>query len=389
MGSEKTVRGLLTTNIRFLTAARTNDIDSYLASLSTRFHPCFLAASFVGLCPIQNVVWWTSGYMTESSEPFMTWSQAQPVLPVDEVSRVTIGYTDESYEGDICSVRAAVSGAGLVEVDPNLFTKDLGIVRLPDRQSGGEPRGGPSYLRLVVYFNPQLLVDHRRRAQRQMESFHQFVATLNEQLLSAKKSRSEESTLAKVRKRLEMRNWLGLFDIQLTPLTVSSPKGRPVRTFRCEARLNQEAWLRRQRYHGFVLLLSLPSLAHTGSELALTYRSKDIIEKDFQTIKGVVKLRPVFHYTDPKVQAHVTLCMLALLLQRTLEARLRKAGLRLSAPAALEALSECRLNRMSTGTMYSVTAPTAVQCEILKALGLSRLVNPSAVGRAITARPPT
>jgi transposase len=387
MGSEKTVRGLLATNIRFLTAARSNDIDSYLAPLSAKFHPCFLAASLVGLSPIQNVAWWTSGFMKEPSELSKTWWQTRPMLPVDDVSLVTIGCTDESYEDDICRVRAAVSSAGLVEVDPNLFTKDLGIVRLPNRQSSGEPQGEPSYLRLVAYFNPQLLVDHRRRAQRQMESFHQFVATLNEQLLSAKKSRTEEPTLAKVRKRLEMRNWLGLFDIQLTPLEVSNEKGRPVQTFRCEATLNQDAWSRRQRYHGFVLLLANSSLAHTGSELASTYRAKDIIEKDFQTIKGVVRLRPVFHYTDPKVQAHVTLCMLALLLQRTLEARLRKAGLRLSAPAALEALSECHLNRMSTGSMYSVTAPTAVQREILKALNLSHLVKPSSVERTITARP--
>ncbi len=386
MGSGKAIRGLLASNICFVTAARSNDIDPHLASLSTRFHPCFMAASFVGLCPLHNVAWWASGFATESGEPYMSWTQAPPSLPVDSVSRVSIGGTDASYEDDICRVRAAVSGVGLVEVEPNLFAKELGVARLPEPKSDEKPRSGPSYLRLVAYFNPQLLVDQRQRAQRRMESFQQFLRTLNEQLLSAKNSRSRETTFAKVRKKLEARDWLGLFDIQLTPLEVPNDKGRLVRTFRCDATLNQEAWLRRQKYQGFVLLLVHPSLTQTASELALLYRSKDIIEKDFQTIKGVVKLRPVFHYTDPKVQAHITLCMLALLLQRTLEARLRKAGLRLSASAALEALSECHLNRMSKGSMYSVTAPTAVQREILKALKLSHLVKPTSVGRTITAR---
>ena len=176
-----------------------------------------------------------------------------------------------------------------------------------------------------------------------------------------------------------------LFTVKLHPYELEGTE-KTIRTFRCQVKLHEDMWLHRQRYQGFVLLLAHPSLNQTAPELALLYRSKDLIEKDFQTIKSSVKLRPVFHYTDPKVKAHVTLCMLALLLQRTLESQLKTAGLQLSAPAALESLSSCHLNQMKTGALYSLTAPTQLQREILKALKLTKLVDSSVLSKAITPR---
>ena len=77
------------------------------------------------------------------------------------------------------------------------------------------------------------------------------------------------------------------------------------------------------------------------------------LEKDFQTIKSLVKLRPIYSYTDPKVQAHVALCILALLVQRSLEQRLRAAGLSLSAPACIDIL-KIELARHQAMMVYRV-----------------------------------
>ena len=117
-----------------------------------------------------------------------------------------------------------------------------------------------------------------------------------------------------------------------------------------------------------------PDLPHSALKLAQLFRAKDAVEKDFQTIKSAVKLRPIYHRTDPKVQAHVTLCMLALLLQRTLEHLLCKAKCRLSFQAAIEILRTCHLNRVhktaNAQTIYLKTAETVAQREILEALDL-------------------
>lgn len=53
------------------------------------------------------------------------------------------------------------------------------------------------------------------------------------------------------------------------------------------------------------------------------YREKDIVEKDFQVIKSVLEIRPIRHRSDEKVKAHVTICMLALLLERILRKNLK------------------------------------------------------------------
>jgi hypothetical protein len=92
-----------------------------------------------------------------------------------------------------------------------------------------------------------------------------------------------------------------------------------------------------------------------------------------------LRLRPVFHHTDPKVRAHISLCMLALLLERSLEQRMRQAGAPMTAPACREELSTCYLNVLeaspSTEPAYTLTTPTAEQRALLKRLGLQGLLD--------------
>lgn len=90
---------------------------------------------------------------------------------------------------------------------------------------------------------------------------------------------------------------------------------------------------------------------------------------------GRPKLRPVRHRTDPKVRAHVTLCMLALFLQRTLEQALKAAGIPLSAVAALEQLETCHLNQMHLANhkLFHLTTLTPDQRAMLAALEMADL----------------
>ena len=115
-----------------------------------------------------------------------------------------------------------------------------------------------------------------------------------------------------------------------------------------------------------------------------------MVEKDFQCIKSVLKLRPIFHRSDLKVLAHVDLCMLALLLERSLEDQLTNAGQKQTAAFAIDRLATCHLNLMKPGEggpyFYSVTEATREQRRLLKALGLSHLTDDDAVASAVTPR---
>jgi transposase len=147
---------------------------------------------------------------------------------------------------------------------------------------------------------------------------------------------------------------------------------------------------RRRRYQDFVLLVGHKDLPQKAAELAELYHAKDVVERDFRIIKSVVELRPVYHYTDPKVRAHVTLCVLSLLLQRTLEMKLAAAGRAMSATTCLELLKSCQLNQYESSgeisAVYQLTQPTAEQKDILKALGLSHLVDNGEVSRRLVPR---
>ena len=43
------------------------------------------------------------------------------------------------------------------------------------------------------------------------------------------------------------------------------------------------------------------------------------MERGWRDIKGALKLRPVYHYREDRIRAHVQLCWLALLLIRVIE----------------------------------------------------------------------
>ena len=246
---------------------------------------------------------------------------------------------------------------------------DVVPARIPRRKHTVNAR-----LRCVAYFNPQMFVDKRTRATRHMREIREFVVDLNRRLRCSTKERTCESVLAEVTNKLTSYSLASVFDVDIRQS--DNPK-RPLIEVRL--RLDELAWAKRRQYDGFVLLVADPALAHSGVELVQLYRAKDAVEKDFQTIKTDIKLRPVFHYTDPKVRAHVTLCMLALLLERTLEDRVRHAGKPMTAPACFEELATGHLNVLATDPdstpAYIITEPTSAHRLLLERLRMGHLID--------------
>lgn len=59
----------------------------------------------------------------------------------------------------------------------------------------------------------------------------------------------------------------------------------------------------------------------------LYFGNKDLVEKAFRSLKGVIKLQPVRHWLTQRVTAHVFICYLAYLLLALLQFRLRPLGI--------------------------------------------------------------
>ena len=68
----------------------------------------------------------------------------------------------------------------------------------------------------------------------------------------------------------------------------------------------------------YVIRTSLPQSALDGPGTVRAYKRLSTVERSFRSLKSVdLKVRPVYHRTEPRVRAHVFLCMLAVAAQKS------------------------------------------------------------------------
>jgi Transposase DDE domain len=122
-----------------------------------------------------------------------------------------------------------------------------------------------------------------------------------------------------------------------------------------EARLDGK-WLLRTNDHTL-----------TPEDLAAAYKQLIAVERGWRDMKGALRLRPVFHYREDRIRAHVQLCWLALLLIRVAE----------NAAGDTWRNIRCELDRMHLVTLATADGRTAQrtlttdgQQAILRALDL-------------------
>jgi len=114
-------------------------------------------------------------------------------------------------------------------------------------------------------------------------------------------------------------------------------------------------------------------------EVVARYKELKEVERGFAHLKGLLELRPIYHHSDERVQAHVFVAALALLLDRALEKQLRAAGSPLSSPFAWQALETIRCVELDLGSRRKlcVTRGNQNAHEVLRILGITQLDPPT------------
>jgi transposase len=294
------------------------------------------------------------------------------------------GYVPETLLQDCVKCGAEPHQRRLLEENAKIVRPAKGFGKpKPPRRVGRQK----VQLRLVAYFNPQMFVEQRARISKRRQRIESHVANLNCSLRSPDSKRKKNSIQVEVHNQLARWKMLSIFSVRVVSLR---DKDTGQLYWRVRLKFDPQEWLRRIRFAGFVLLVGHPDLPHSAEDIVRLYRQKDTVEKDFQTIKNVVKLRPLYHHTDAKVRAHVTLCMLALLLERTIERRLKRSGLVRTAAACFEELRGCHLNLISSDhalePTYVATEPTQSQLAILRNLRMRGLVELEEISESIKLR---
>ena len=136
---------------------------------------------------------------------------------------------------------------------------------------------------------------------------------------------------------------------------------------------------REQAYEGkYVIQTEEPNLS--AVEAVRLYKELSEVERAFANLKDVIDLRPIYHRTDERVQAHIFVAALAFLLHRAIEKKIKAAGLDLSATEALTALKSVRVVEIDLGdgaSKRSVTRGTQRAASVLRALGITDLDPPA------------
>ena len=63
-------------------------------------------------------------------------------------------------------------------------------------------------------------------------------------------------------------------------------------------------------------------------------------------MKSTMQSRPIFHWTDKRIEGHFVLCFIGFLLERRLELRLREKGIELSPERIKGVLNSLQLSRI-------------------------------------------
>jgi hypothetical protein len=111
----------------------------------------------------------------------------------------------------------------------------------------------------------------------------------------------------------------------------------------------------REREGRCFLLTNAPRFS--PEEAVEAYFTLQEVERAFREMKDFLQVRPIYHWTDERVRAHIFVCVPAYLLERSLSHQLRAAQVELSPRAALDWVSR--------------PAPPAY--EVLKAVGIEAL----------------
>jgi len=96
------------------------------------------------------------------------------------------------------------------------------------------------------------------------------------------------------------------------------------------------------------------------------------IEEAFRCMKSSLDLRPVYHWTERRIQGHIMLCFLSFYVLRVIKRKLTEAGLHITVEEAMQELDRVRAIELNTdkAKLYARTSIQGESNQILRALGV-------------------
>lgn len=201
-------------------------------------------------------------------------------------------------------------------------------------------------VKFVMAYNPNTASLVRKRREAAIEKASVFIQDIRSRLRKAREGNNRgrpltpESALLQVRDYLKKHDLLRYYQLELDPhngLRVTSDSQARSWEKLIDGKLIVET-----------TLMDLPP-----DQVIKRYKELQIIERGFRCLKSTLKLRPVYHWTERRIRAHIFLCIIALQMERYMTSRLQP--LKISTQTALE-----KLRQIKAGEVVLNSAKTPV-----------------------------
>lgn len=105
-------------------------------------------------------------------------------------------------------------------------------------------------------------------------------------------------------------------------------------------------------------------------EVVRQYHGLWVVERAFRIGKGQLDMRPMFHFTERRIEAHICICFVAYKMYKELERNIRQLGIAMSVDKVLniaKTITTIRL-QLPNGELYTETLYTTPQQEAIRPL---------------------
>ena len=214
-------------------------------------------------------------------------------------------------------------------------------------------------VRFIMAYSPDIAEQSKQSRRERLEKADAWINPVLKRLAkpeSRGRKATPQGTYDRIRDYLRDHNLLRWYQMELANETLSLKKDRKA--------LNWEATV------DGVLLLETSDMSIPAQEIVKHYKELAEVERGWRSLKSSLQLRPVYHWTERRIRAHIFICVIALQLERWMRNKLQS----ISVPKAMQALRQIKVGELCFGekTVLIPTALTPEHKEILKKLGVAQ-----------------
>lgn len=213
-------------------------------------------------------------------------------------------------------------------------------------------------MRFVVAYSPVIARDVKATRTERLGRADAWIKEVRRKLAKPSgrgRTPTAQGTYDRIRDYLRDHHLLGYYQVELHNDKLSVTK-------------NRQALAWEDTIDG-MLMVGTTDMESRMEDIVLRYKELAEIERGWRSLKSTLLLRPVFHWTEKRILAHIFICVLALQLERWMRQRLRGIC---SVPRAVEILRRIKIGELAVSGKRSriPTTMTGEQKELLKALGV-------------------